>query len=179
VLAKEARGMPAWFLGGLESSISLGAILGAMSLAVVQRWVKGRWLLILSIMMMGAGVAILPWVPNALLPISVLFWVGVAAAWANIPLGTQINLSVPDSHRGRVGAIMNFLCTGISPLGVAIAGVMMASIGLSRFLLGMGLAVVVLTPLILLVPRLRELMAASPSEAEDFFEREFPGAFRD
>lgn len=41
VLSKEARSMPAWFLGALESSISLGAIV---------------------------GVAVLPWVPNAVLP---------------------------------------------------------------------------------------------------------------
>jgi MFS family permease len=179
VLAKESRGMPAWFLGALESSISLGAILGAICLGYVQQKIRGVWLMVVSISMVGVGVALLPWVPNALLPVSVLFFVGLAISWANIPLGTQISLSVPNSHRGRVGSIMGFLCNGISPLGVAVAGLVMGMIGLKSFLVGMGIMVVALTPLILLIPHIRQFFLAKPAEAEGFFDTYYPGAFRD
>lgn len=175
VLAKEARAMPAWFLGGLESSISLGAILGAFSVGLIRRWLSGRGTLITAISMIGFGVSLLPWVPNALLPLTVLFWVGVGSSWANVSLGTQIALTVPDSHRGRLGSIMSFLCTGIAPLGIACAGVLLAALGLSTFLVSMGLGVVALSLLILLIPKMKEFMEVGPADAEGFFARAYPG----
>lgn len=174
VLAKEARAMPAWFLGGLESSISLGAILGAVTLGYARKWASGRAVLILSISMIGFGVSLLPWVPNAFLPLTVLFWVGVGSSWANISIGTQVNLTVPDAYRGRLGAIMGFLCSGISPLGIACAGILLASLGLTNFLVSMGLSVVALSLLILLIPKMKAFMDVGPAEAEGFFERAYP-----
>ncbi|MGZ3706666.1 MAG: MFS transporter, partial [Bdellovibrionota bacterium] len=100
VLVKEARSMPAWFLGGLESSISLGSILGAISVGWAARHIRGRTLMMGGIAMIGVGVSLLPWVPNAILPLTVLFWVGVGSSWANIPLVTQLSLTVPDAYRG-------------------------------------------------------------------------------
>jgi len=174
VLAKEARAMPAWFLGGLESSISLGAILGAVSLGYVRRFLSGRGVLVIAISMMGFGISLLPWVPNAFLPLTVLFWVGIGSSWANIPIGTQVSLTVPDAYRGRLGSIMGFLCNGIAPLGIALSGLLMASLGLTTFLVCMGLSVVALTFLILFIPKMKEFMEVGPGEAEGFFARAYP-----
>lgn len=175
VLAKEARAMPAWFLGGLESSISLGAILGALTVGLVRRRLSGRGVLVMAISMIGFGVSLLPWVPNAFLPLTVLFWVGVGSSWANVSLGTQVSLTVPDSHRGRLGSIMTFLCSGIAPLGIACAGMALAALGLTTFLVSMGLSVVALSLLILLIPKMKEFMDVGPAEAEGFFARVYPG----
>lgn len=179
VLAKESRNMPPWFLGALESSVSLGAILGAMSLNFVQRLVAGASLVVLSLVMIGVGVAILPWVPNAALPVSVLFFVGLALSWANIVIGTQVGITVPSSHLGRIGGITGFMCNGISPLGVALAGLVMAAVGLQKFLVAMGLAVVVLSPLIFFIPHFRRFLAVAPGDGENFFAETYPGAFRE
>jgi MFS family permease len=176
VLAKQARAMPAWFLGGLESSISLGAIAGALTVGAVLARLNAHRLVFLALAMLGIGVAILPRVPNALLPMSVLFWLGVGGAWANVPIGTQISLTVPDSHRARVGAIMAFLCGGIEPLGVAAAGFLISRYGLTSAMACMGIALVGLTPLLLLVPGFADFMNASPEEAEGFLARRYPEA---
>lgn len=178
VLSKEARSMPAWFLGALESSISLGAIVGALTLAWVQRKIKASSLVMISIAMIGIGVAVLPWVPNAVLPLSVLFWIGVGSTWANIPLGTQVSLAVPDSHRARIGSIMGFLCTGISPLGVAAAGILISNLGLTVSLVLMGGVLVLLTPLMLLIPKYSAFIEATPKEAEAFVDTYYPNALR-
>lgn len=177
VLAKEARGMPAWFLGGLESSISLGAIFGALTVGGVLVRMRAHRLIFAALAMLGVGVAILPWVPNALLPLSVLFWIGVGGTWADVPIGTQISLTIPDSHRARVGAIMAFLCGGIAPLGVAGAGVLIATLGLNVAMACIGAGLLALTPLLLLVPRFREFMNATPEEAADFLTQHYPAAF--
>lgn len=176
VLAKEARGMPAWFLGGLESSISLGAIVGALTVGWVLTRLSAHRLVFASLAMLGIGVAILPWVPTALLPLSVLFWIGVGQTWANVPIGTQLSLTVPDSHRARVGAIMAFLCGGIAPLGVAAAGFLISAFGLTTAMACMGASLLAMTPLLLLVPRFMDFMNASPQEAEGFLARHYPDA---
>jgi MFS transporter, DHA3 family, macrolide efflux protein len=176
VLVKQGRGLPAWFLGGLESSMGLGAIVGAVTVGALLARLRSHRLTIVAIAMMGVGIAILPWVPNVLLPLSVLFWVGVAATWANIPLNTQISLTVPDSHLARVGAIMAFLCGGIAPLGVAGAGLLVSSLGLNAALVLMGVVLVALTPLLLLIPRFGEFMNATPEEAAVFLTRHYPEA---
>ncbi|MGZ3804820.1 MAG: MFS transporter, partial [Pseudobdellovibrionaceae bacterium] len=177
VLAKEGRNMPPWFLGGLESSISLGAIVGAFTLSTIQRYIKSHLFLVMSIAMMGVGVVLLPWVPNVFLPLTVLFWIGVASSWANIPLGTQISLSIPNSYLSRIGSIMNFLCNGISPLGVAGAGILISAMGLTKSLTLMGGGLVLLTPLMLLIPKFREFLGAGEKEAGEFFAKNYPEAF--
>lgn len=176
VLAKHARGMPAWFLGGLESSISLGAIVGALTVGWVLTRLRAHWVVLGAIAMLGVGIVILPWVPNALLPLSVLFWIGVGQTWADVPIGTQLSLTVPDSHRARVGAIMGFLCGGIAPLGVAAAGILISSFGLTTAMACMGVSLVAMTPFLLLVPRFTDFMNASPLEAESFLARHYPDA---
>jgi DHA3 family macrolide efflux protein-like MFS transporter len=127
--------------------------------------------------MIGLGVAVLPWVPTMLLPLSILFWIGVGGTWANIPLGTQFSLAVPDAYRSRLGSIMNFMCTGISPLGIAGAGILISSLDLSTSLVIMGCGVILLTPLVLFIPKFKEFIGSSHADSGTFFERHYPGVF--
>lgn len=179
VLAKEARAMPPWFLGGLESSIGLGAVVGALSVGWMLARLRVHLVVTLAIGMIGVGVALLPWTPNVLLPLSVLFWIGIGQAWANVPIGTQISLSVPDSHRARVGSITGFLCGGMNPLGIAAAGLLVERCGLTATMLCLGGALLAMAPLLLLIPDFAEYMAASPEDAAGFFAKRYPGAFSD
>lgn len=177
VLAKEGRNLPPWFLGGLESSIGLGAIVGALTFAKIQKRIPSHLALLMSLAMIGIGVAMLPWVPNIFLPLTVLFWIGVGSSWSNIPIGTQISLTVPNAYRSRIGSIMGFLCNGISPLGIAAAGYLITALGLNKSLLIMGLGVSLLAPLILLIPKIKEFLSATPKEAEDFISKNYPNSF--
>ncbi|HWU42056.1 MAG TPA: hypothetical protein VN132_01420, partial [Bdellovibrio sp.] len=77
-------------------------------------------------------------------------------ALANIPIGTQITLSVPDSHLARVGSIMGFLGAGITPLGIAAAGLLISKFGLTISLVAMGGLLVLLTPLMFIIPKFAE-----------------------
>ncbi|MGZ3694711.1 MAG: MFS transporter [Bdellovibrionota bacterium] len=178
MLAKEARNMPAWYLGGLESSIGLGAIVGAFTLAIPKKLMSTHWVLLLAIAMIGAGVALLPWTPTVALPLSVLFWIGIGSTWANVLIGTQVALGVPDAFRSRIGSIMGFLCNGVSPLGIASAGFLISYLGLSESLVLMGAGVLVLTPLMLLIPLFKAFICASPSEAEVFIGSHYPGVLK-
>ncbi|MDG0817313.1 MFS transporter [Bdellovibrio svalbardensis] len=177
VLAKEGRNMPPWFLGALESSISLGAIVGAVTIGYVNKRIRADLLTVMAIAMMCVGTMVLPWVPNVALPLTVLFWIGIGGTWANIPMNTQIALAIPDAYRARVGSIMGFLCQGISPLGLAAAGVIISSFGLTNALVAMGGIGLLLTPLMLLIPNFAKFMSAPPEKADQFLLEYYPEAF--
>lgn len=177
VLAKMGQDMPPWFLGALETSISLGAIVGAVTLGGAKCYFKPHLFVTLSLAMIGVGVASLASISNVLYPLLVLFVIGIGSAWANIVIGTQISLSVPNDYLSRVGSIITFACNGISPLGVAMAGLLISGIGLNHTLILIGSVLVLLTPLMLLIPKFKELLSAEPGEAEYFFARHYPGAF--
>jgi MFS family permease len=176
VFAKLGKNMPAWYLGGLESSLALGSILGALGLNWVQGRVKRRLLFVLSVMGMGLGVGVLPWCAGVLLPLVALLGAGIASSIANIQFYTQTALVIPDSHRSRFNSIIEFLCGGLSPLGVAGAGLVIVQWGLSTALWIMGGMVVILTPLILWIPKLNELMEARPPGAKGFLKKHYPRA---
>jgi hypothetical protein len=94
-----------------------------------------------------------------------------------VPIGAQSSLSIPDSHRARVGSIMGFLCGGMNPLGIAAAGLLVERCGLTATMLCLGGALLVMSPLLLLIPDFAEYMAASPEDAAAFFDKRYPGAF--
>ena len=161
-------------LGGLESSVALGAIMGSLLLNWIQGYWKGRSLLIASTAMMGLGVLVLPWSPGVVFPLIALLGAGIGSSLTNIQFYTQTALVIPDSHRSRFNSIIEFLCAGLSPLGVTAAGLVIAQWGLSPALWIMGALVLLLTPILGLIPKLNELMNVRSPEAEGFLKKHYP-----
>ncbi len=178
VLVKESRGMPAWYLGGLESSISLGAIVGALMMPIVLKKYHAHTAMIWSLILIGLGVMVLPWPLNPYLAMGILLLVGIGSSCASIPLASQMSLAIPTQYQARLGTLRQFVSSGMSPLGVAGIGVLIASVGLNMSLVLMGGVVIALAPLMLRVPHLRDFMGAIPQDTGDFLEKRFPGAFR-
>ena len=174
VFAKLGKGMPAWYLGGLESSIALGAIVGSTLLSRLQKLWRRRAILTGSIFLMGLGILALPWPPGVVAPLVLMGGVGLGSSLANIPLETQFSMVVPDSHRSRFNSIIVFLSSGLSPLGVAGAGFLIAQAGLTFTLAVMGALVLLLTPLLWLVPKLEEFLEVRAHKAGGFLKRNYP-----
>lgn len=175
VFVKLARNMPAWYLGALESSIALGAIGGSLVLNKVQRFLKRRAILVYCLVLQGVGFMALPWVPGVVLPMAMLFGVGLGSSMANIQFDTQLALVIPDSHRSRFNSIIEFLCMGLYPLGTAVGSLLIAQSGLFVTLGIMGLLNILMAPLILLIPHLTELMEVSVHKAGGFLKKHYPG----
>jgi len=73
---------------------------------------------------------------------------------------------------------MGFLCTGISPLGVAAAGILISNLGLTISLVLMGGVLVLITPLMLLIPKYSAFIEATPKEAGAFLDTYYPKALK-
>lgn len=69
------------------------------------------------------------------------FWnfiAGFGVPFADLPMGTYMQLSVPDAFRGRVNSVMAMAATAVVPIGTGMGGLMVQEIGLQGAFLIMG-----------------------------------------
>jgi len=177
ILVKEVRNLPPWFLGALESSVSFGTIIGALLVGWMCRKLFTDYVVVFGIVIVGLGVAVLPWIPNPALPVSMMFFIGIGAMLANIPLNTQMALAMPDEYRARSGAITGFICQLANPLGMAFAGAMITGVGLNITMLLCGTILIILSPLMFLIPKFSEFFRLPPEKAANFYKDNYPNAF--
>ncbi|PYR33698.1 MAG: hypothetical protein DMF90_19910 [Acidobacteria bacterium] len=177
VLVKLGRGLPPWYLGALESGMGAGAILGALGAGWLCRKILPDRVVVLGIALTGIAVAALPWMPGVALPILATVTVGMSVSLANIPIMSQLAVATPDSYRSRVSSIMLFLCQGVMPLGVALAGVLLTAFGFAGTMTGMGVMTLLLAPTLFAIPHLSGFFRRAPQEAAGYLEALYPRAF--
>ncbi|HET9370384.1 MAG TPA: MFS transporter [Vicinamibacterales bacterium] len=177
--AKLERGMPAWFLGGLESAMGAGILVGAVLVGSLERRLRRISSVVVGLVCLGGGLAFLAHVPGVVPPMTLMFAVGVGAAWTNIPISTRVAVAVPDHYRSRVNSIVAFLFNATAPLGVAAAGPMVALFGVAPSMTALGATVILAVPLLFLVPDFSTFFRRTPAELTNYFLLTYPQAFRD
>jgi MFS family permease len=175
--AKLAKGLPAWFLGALESSMGAGIVIGAIAVGALERRLRRVSSVVIGLLLLGGGIALLPHLPGVIPPLGAMFCVGVGAAWTNIPISTRVSVAVPDHFRSRVNSIISFLFDGTAPIGVAAAGVLIATIGVTASMTSLGALVLLLVPVLFLIPDFTEFFRRSPAELTGHFLTAYPEAF--
>lgn len=75
---------------------------------------------------------------------------GIALPWAHIPMQTFIQSTTEDAFRGRVNSALSMVSAGVHPVGMFMAGIMVAGIGLmwSYVVMGAGMAIVAMLALL-------------------------------
>jgi MFS transporter, DHA3 family, macrolide efflux protein len=175
--AKLAKGMPAWFLGGLEASMGLGVLVGAVSIGLIERILRLVSSVIIGLVLIGLGIALLPYLPGVVSPMMVMFVIGLGAAWTNIPISTRISVAVPDAFRSRVNSIVAFLFDGTAPVGLAIAGALIPVAGVGAVMTWFGTIVLISVPIFYTLPGFADFFRRPPEELTDHFLKAHPGAF--
>jgi DHA3 family macrolide efflux protein-like MFS transporter len=175
--AKQLRGMPAWFLGGLESSMGLGIILGAVTTPVLDK--RKIPLVIIGLCLLGSVFALLSYLPGILFPMLMMGLLGIGAAWTNIPISTRMSVAMPDHYRSRFNSIVMFLINGTAPLGIAVGGMICTMFGVTRSMSSLGLAVLLMIPILYWIPGLASLFRHSPKKLSGYFLAKYPDAFKD
>ena len=103
-----------------------------------------------------------------------VFWnvlCGLAIPYADIPMNSFLQLSVPDEYRGRVNAVISMIGMGIMPIGMLLAGMMVAEIGLQMAFVVMGVGMFVTACMGLLSPAYRAARMPSTDPSVDSTER--------
>jgi MFS transporter, DHA3 family, macrolide efflux protein len=175
--AKVTRQMPAWFLGGLESSLGGGIIVGALGIGILEKTPRLLSSVVVGLLLLGAGTAFLSHVPGIVAPMALMFLIGLGAAWTNIPIGTRVSVAVPDHFRSRVNSIFAFIFDASAPIGVAAGGALVAWFGVTVTMSWLGILMLIAVPVLFLMPGFTEFFRASPSELTDHFLKAYPHVF--
>lgn len=144
--------------GWLQSARGLGALLGALTIAVLGRfqW-KGRLLMIGSIFFptMLMVFALIHWLPLALLALVMVGWGFLITA--NMA-GTLLQTLVPEELRGRVTGFYSLVAFGSVPIGALTAGALAERAGLPlTVILGAAVLLLFSVGLYLFSPGLRHV----------------------
>lgn len=149
----------AWF----EFSFFAGMVVFS---PIVGRWKIRRPMMLFMVSLGGLGVLV------ALMAYAPYFWpflilnllCGFCVPMADIPVGTYVQAAVPDGFRGRVNSVMSMILMGVNPIGMAMAGWLVAVCGLVNTFLIMGIGMLVGMALGSLSPEFRNAkMPESPA----------------
>jgi MFS family permease len=114
--------------GFLMGAQGLGAMTGALSLAIVPSQASGRrqfWFgLAWAVFLLGFSVS--PWLPLSLL---LMYLAGVTQMWFLTTANSRVQKATPDRLRGRVMAFYAQAVMGVGPIGATQAGLLATLFG--------------------------------------------------
>jgi MFS family permease len=145
-------------LGVLMSSIGIGALIGALTLARLGDFkYKGR-LLIGAVFLFSLSLITFSLSKDYIVSIFALIFVGCTSVIPVALINTLLQINVPDEFRGRVMSLFMITFAGLMPFGNLISGGLAQAWGVTAALFFSGLLCLVLFTLInFLFPELRKL----------------------
>ncbi len=152
LFAQDVLGLGAAGFGFLMAALGLGALTGAVSLALFVRRIRGQVQFLIGI---GWAVSLLLFSISTWFPLSaaLLFLAGLAQMWFLAAANTRIQTATPDSLRGRVMAFYAQAVMGVGPIGALQAGALASLFGAPwAMAVGAGAAGVVLVGVRLVHP---------------------------
>jgi len=141
-------------LAWMESALGLGIVAGGLLLSVWGGFKRRILTSLVGLMGMGIGCLLLGFVPSYMFPAAVglMFWLGFTNPITNGPLLASVQAVVAPEMQGRVFTLIQSLASGMSPLGLIIAGPVADKFGVqSWFILG-GSITLVMAVCMLFIP---------------------------
>jgi DHA3 family macrolide efflux protein-like MFS transporter len=142
-------------LAWIECSFFIG-------MALASYWV-GRWNVravgksfIAGIAAVGATVVAMGYSASVPLFIGWNLVAGLALPFAQIPLASYLQVSVPDAFRGRVNSLLGMINIGIMPIGMGLGGWLIERVGLTESFVLMGVGMFLAAVLGLAFPSFRD-----------------------
>ncbi len=177
IMVREGQKLPAWYLGILQTSLSVGVLLTSVFLGFVAKRLRNSQIICLGFVLVGMGLATLSVTKGSALPVVVFVCVGTGMTAAMILLSTQVMTAVPDAFRARFSAASSFLIDISRPAGLAASGLMVDSFGINMALAMVGLGVVALSPVIFLIPKFSVFVDSKPEEAGLLIRQWYPSVY--
>jgi MFS transporter, DHA3 family, macrolide efflux protein len=175
--AKVTKGMPAWFFGGLEASLGAGIIAGALLIGRVERAAHIIPSVALGLILLGSGTILLPHLPGIVAPMASMFVVGLGAGCTNIPIGMRMSVAIPNQFRSRINSIIAFIFDASAPVGLALGGLLVPTLGVTWTMTALGLAILLAIPVLFQVKEFAEFFRRRPDDLSDHFLKTHPDVF--
>jgi predicted MFS family arabinose efflux permease len=166
VYARDVLGIGAPGLGLLTAGVGVGALSGALGVAVLRPSGGSGRLLLAGLTVSSTALivfAVSRWVPLSLVALAVL---GAAQVAYYTTTSTLIQMLVPPRLRGRVSSLYVLTSLGVIPFGNLLAGFVAERFDPTVALAGGGLATLLVVALVVVrFPEIRRVEAGSISPA--------------
>jgi MFS transporter, DHA3 family, macrolide efflux protein len=129
--------------GLLLAGFAVGSLVGVVATGRMNLRSKVGTSMIVALIVAGAGFCALGLVHSVLLALPLMFVIGVAIPFANIPLQAMVQARVPNQLLGRVGAVLAAGVGLAQPVASVFAGGAAQVIGIAPLYLIAGVAVAV------------------------------------
>jgi MFS family permease len=160
IFARDVLGIGAAGLGLMTSAVGVGAVIGALAVAVARPGGGSGRLVIAALIASSTGLllfAVSTWLPLTLLGLAIL---GGCQVGYYATTNTLLQLLVPIRLRGRVMSLYIITSTGLTPLGNIVIGPIADRVGVQPTLAGCALITILVCCIVALRSRsLRELQA--------------------
>ncbi len=165
VYAKEIFDDPR-VLGLIIAGLGGGSLAGTIAFSVFGQQVSRAKLLLGGIVMMAAGLWVLPWSSTVALSVTGAAAIGLANGPLNATLMVILQERVPESLLGRVYASLMAMVQIASPVGVIIAGVLLDSVAVTLVMAGIAAAFSLVAVSAFLNPEIRSGAERISAEAQ-------------
>jgi MFS family permease len=109
-------------LGILMAALGVGALAGAVVLALGMRTRPPVWTIVVSAMTLALGALVLALVHEFRLAVLALFAMGTSGIIFTASCNATLQLSAPDALRGRVMGLYSWVFVGVAPIGAFLMG---------------------------------------------------------
>ncbi len=162
IFARDILDIGAAGLGLMTSAVGIGAVSGALVVAVARPGGGSGRLLVAALIASSTGLlifAISPWLPLSLIGLAIL---GACQVMYYATTNTLIQLLVPIRLRGRIMSLYIIASTGLTPIGNIIVGPIADRIGVQTTLAACALITIVISCVVGMRSRgLRNLRASA------------------
>ena len=150
------RNQPAQ-LGWVLMALSIGGLIGALSYAVMSKYMRRRTVMLIALLTLGVAMTVIAFLPP--LPIILVLCALVGFVYGPIqPIYNYVMQTRAPAHlRGRVVGVMGSLAYAAGPLGLILAGPLADATGLHTTFLALSLPMLLLGVVALFLPALRDL----------------------
>jgi MFS family permease len=178
LFVKTELGLPAWYIGVLDTSFGVGILLGSYrALGWISNHLPRDASIALGFALLGGnlfvtGIALPLW----LLPLAFLTG-GVGLMLINVHASTVRTLATPESYRNRMAATVAFFSSAASPLGSIAIGVLAKGFSLAWIMNSLGALIGVLSLTVFCIPYFAHIMRMQDSQLADVYAEIYPTAF--
>src|SRR6478752_1608759 len=150
-------------LGWVLMALSVGGLIGALSYAVLSKYMKKRTTMLVAVLTLGVAMTVIAFLPP--LPLILALCVVVGLVYGPIaPIYNYVMQTRAPAHlRGRVVGVMGSLAYAAGPLGLILAGPLADAAGLQVTFLALSVPMLVVGLIAVGLPSLRELDRAPDS----------------
>lgn len=144
-------------LGWVLMALSIGGLLGALSYAVMAKYMSRRATMLTAVITLGVAMTVIAFLPP--LPLILVLCAIVGFVYGPIaPIYNYVMQTTAPQHlRGRVVGVMGSLAYAAGPLGLILAGPLADAAGLHATFLALSLPMLLLGLVAVTLPALRDL----------------------